>query len=838
MADRKFTTQEIRDLIASLNAAGLDEMAGKVEKRLEKGQQLTRNMLKAIDSVRKAENKMYQEKLKQMKVLEANEHRLNDRQNIKLKALRSEVKELERNAKVIDTVTKAQNESVKTTERGNQAHSKTPKILRDAGESLSRYTSSLGLLDVAIEGLTALYDNWFSIQREITQGMGDLARQTGGTSQQLREFRVGADRMRDTMTRIGGSLTGWAEGFEFVSSTAIALRTDMSGMAEEFQMELLAAQRGLGMSAEQAAALVRTLETGIEGGNESLGDFVIGIREFAAEIGANASTMAQDFLDSRDALQRFGQDGGQVFRDTATFANQLGFETRRILDMAAQFNRFGQASEHMNQLNAMFGTTISSLELMQEDNPVRRIEMITNAIREQGSEWSTMTFAQQDALAAAMGVSQSEAARLMNGETMEQIQAEQARRQEEQARAAERQATAQETIYDIIIQTSTAFRGWREYLQMIINDVSEVLNPIFQAIHGSSEGTMNAIRGWVQRIAQNPDFKRTIENIADWLEDMPKHIERFAPTWEEIRDTAQEIWPIVRDLGSMLLEIIQFAVEHPEAIAIALGVAAAIRLGGALSSALATVQAITAAGPAMTAGFAGLAGALAPLAAVGGAWTLANMAEDRRISEGQAVSNRDMGTLGRLQGTAEQELRRRAHRQSQGMSGSQLNGGDDFFTNLGEGLGIVSGQEGDQRRGRIENVIDDFIRPGNKNPANATRELLGILGPELAGQVAERNGASSFEEFVRSRFMQDTHLRDAFWQTLGLSPPGGDDVSATSAATGSVTATSAVDSAPATAGTTSAPSSTASVGGVEIVAADVILDGNRVGQAIFNISRR
>jgi hypothetical protein len=583
LAGKEFSTQELRDLVRSLESAGLDEVAEKITKRLEKGQALTRGMIKQIEGVRKAENKLYQEKLKQLKQLAEQEHRLNDRQKTKLANLRKEVAELEKAGKAFDKVNSYQEAHIKTSEKMSQTNSRTAQSFRQAREGVERYTSTLGLLDAALSGIERLYDNWFDLQTTITRGMGELATRTGATTAQLRSFRDSADRLRETFSRVRGTMDGWEESIRFVGDASIAMRTQIGDMAQDFQLELLAAQQGLGASADQAAQIVRTLETGLEGGNESLGDFIINIREFSEEIGANASTMTTDWLEARDSLATFGRDGGEVFRRTAQFANHFGFETRRILDMARRFDTFGQASEHVNQLNAMFGTTISSFEMMQEEDPVRRIEMITNAIREQGMNWDNMSRYQRMALAQAMGVSESEAGRLMNGETMAQIQEEQIQRQREQEALAHRQQEAQETILGIIEQSSVVFRSWRDYVTAIVNDLSEALGPIFSAIHGSAEGTMNAIRNWVQRLAGNNDFRNTVQEIADWIETLPKNIERFLPTWDQMKKTAQEAWPIIQRIGDVLGGIFDFAMEHPEAVGIALGVGAIVMIGAQLA---------------------------------------------------------------------------------------------------------------------------------------------------------------------------------------------------------------------------------------------------------------
>src|SRR5690606_183486 len=118
-----------------------------------------------------------------------------------------------------------------------------------------------------------------------------------------------------------------------------------------------------------AAELFRLLETGVAGGRKSITDFGGDMIRFANSISANASQLTSDFLAAKDSVAQFGSAGAETFRRAAMMANEFGFETRRIFDMMKGFDTFGQASQNVNQLNAMLGTSLSSFELMMEQDP-------------------------------------------------------------------------------------------------------------------------------------------------------------------------------------------------------------------------------------------------------------------------------------------------------------------------------------------------------------------------------------------------------------------------------------------------------------------------------------
>lgn len=564
---------EIKELLAALRSEGLGDLADEISKKVEKNERLTNRHMKQLDRYRKSVNSSLNEVLLKYKKYKEGTEALHEVDEIDKKNTEEKIKKYEKLSVGIFSLSKRQTDLEKITNQLNQAKSRTLSTIRETISAIRETVSALNeevnlirTLDFALRGLERLYDTWFNVQSELTRAMGQAAMATGGTTRQINDLRDSASGMRELMFQLNGSMIGWADAAQVASDASNAFRMDTDRLSEAVGenpfVQILAAQRGLGLGAQQVATLFRTLQTNIDGGNQSIGDFTLGIREFSDSIGANASQITQEFLDSRDALQRFGQDGSRVFREVATYANHFGFETRRILEMASRFDRFGQASQSINQLNSMFGTTISSFELMQERDPVRRIEMITQAIREQGVEWGQMDFAQQQAIADSLGVETSEAARLMQGESMEEITRQREQQQQEQEKRELRQIAVQETLMGIVQQTSTYFASASDYINRMVQDVSEALGPIFDVIRDSAMESNQYFREWVQSIVRNPEFQEVVHNIADWIRELPKHISEFMPTWNEVYSTAKEMWPVIESIGETIGGMIDFVVEH------------------------------------------------------------------------------------------------------------------------------------------------------------------------------------------------------------------------------------------------------------------------------------
>lgn len=859
MASKKKVTSNsaTQQLIAAMNEHGI---AGgeDIAKRLERNEKLTRKQIKAIQELRKQENISYQERLKQIQRLEKMA-KPEDHHKARLATLREQNKQYREVSNSIDVLI-VRNDSL------NESIKETDSSARSSSASLLSLGSVMDGLGSVVRVVTGLYDRWFNIQSLLNQSIGTMARNLGSSASQIANQQELLSGLRDTFAELDGSVNGIASSAEFLQSTLAALRVDT--MSQDMAQQMIAIQRGLGMSVEQSANLSRLVSAGMIEGTESVGEFALQMQEFAEGIGANAATLSSDFMGSSDALAAFGANANNIFREAATYANHFGFEAGRILQSMRRFETFSEGAEQVNQLNQMFGTTISSIEMleMSMEDPMAAFEHILGSVRATGISWDQMTNAQRRQLATSLQLSETETQRVLQGESLSQIQEEQARAQAEREEREQRGIRAQETLNDIIMRTSTAFYSFSERIDQVVLVLTEILSPIFKAVYDSTQGIAVSLREWVRRIADNPRFQEVIRNVANWIRELPQTIERMLPSWEEIEATGVRIWefarnvyntfmndwlPVIRDeilpalnriWNDILRPMINFVSEHPIGAAIAGGLALALPsiIGsvGSVGTAIAGLAGSVSVGLLVPLGI-----AAAAIAALGASYHRAISAEEERISEGQLVSSRDPGTLARLQNTGLEELARR------NAAGSLEATNTWGLTTFQEGVGMLSGQEADQRRNNIESVIDDIVRPGNMNPLLLAQRARESLGANLADSLAHERGFSDFNQYIVSRYAANRDVAPHFASTINAyagSHPSIQRVepvlaeSITPAPTPEPPA-SATTSAPVTAATVAAAptvaAATTSPGEVRIVAANVELDGRNIGRAFFEISR-
>lgn len=380
--------------------------------------------------------------------------------------------------------------------------------------------------------LGRLYNTWMENQRLTIQGMAELSMATGASAEELGNLSDVAEGMRSTFSGLGGSVSGIQESLAWATQLAPALR-DVRLETEEVSANLLEMTRGFGISVTDGVALMRDLSLGMFGTRQTTDEFGADMIEFAEQIGIHAGQLVQDFAASRSEIARFGRDGMQAFRNASTMARLFGMDARTILDMARQFNTFGQASDSVNTLNSMLGTTISSFDLMMEQDPAARIEMLRRAIEDSGTAWEDMDQYQRTAIAQTLGQSEEVAARLfMEHTTLAQLEREREEQAAAQAARDEQALTDQQTMHNLLNQTSTLFMTWQRNLEIIANDLSQLLAPLFGEVYDSSVGISGSIAHWVHELSTNDRAHANIQRLADILHSISSISTTIGNIWE------------------------------------------------------------------------------------------------------------------------------------------------------------------------------------------------------------------------------------------------------------------------------------------------------------------
>tara|TARA_B100000575_G_C23132876_1_gene657481 strand:- start:138 stop:2525 length:2388 start_codon:yes stop_codon:yes gene_type:complete len=179
----------------------------------------------------------------------------------------------------------------------------------------------------------------------------------------------------------------------------VAVLNELGVNADNTAKNLEFATRALGMTTTEATRLQRELFT------------------FAQDLGVSADKIAQDFQKFGPQIAALGSEGVEAFKQLEMQAKATGLQIDELVNITEQFNKFDTAAQAVGKLNAMLGGPfLNTLEMVNETNPAKRMELLKNAVDKAGLSFDTMDFYQRKAIASSMGLNEQQLALLMRGE--------------------------------------------------------------------------------------------------------------------------------------------------------------------------------------------------------------------------------------------------------------------------------------------------------------------------------------------------------------------------------------------------------------------------------------
>jgi len=213
-----------------------------------------------------------------------------------------------------------------------------------------------------------------------TRGFGITLEESGKATQALFEGFIGfTNASRDTQTALA-------------ETTAELGKFGVDGQSAVNLLNFFSAN--LGKSTEESAALTKQLA-------------MMGPR-----IGISTAKITRDFQAALPTLAVYGDKSIDVFQGLAGAARMAGIETSKLLDLANKFDTFAGSAETAGKLNAILGTQISAMEMLNmKEN--ERIESLISSVQATGVAFKDLGRFEQKAIAAAAGISDlSEAQRI------------------------------------------------------------------------------------------------------------------------------------------------------------------------------------------------------------------------------------------------------------------------------------------------------------------------------------------------------------------------------------------------------------------------------------------
>lgn len=308
-------------------------------------------------------------------------------------------------------------------------------------------------IDSLVIGLTAVKTGVYKIYdlvNRTVKAVGEFNEGLGGTTREL-------GSLQKEGWKLEGALRGLSDAQLGIGLKELKEATVAFGFADKaldkFRVTAVLAGKALGIGSSAAGDLSRAFKLLGTSENEIAKSFVE-VSDAANLAGVPVSSFAKEIDQSKNFLASFGRAGRKVFLESAAFARKLGLSLQTLEKFTDMTDTFESSAEAAAKLNTVFGTNINALDLMLEQDPSKRLESIRRSFKEQGKTFESLSRQERKFFAQTLQLSEEEAAGVLeSGLTLDEF----AKKRENQKRS---EAQAQKEIQRGLLKTVSTLNNW------------------------------------------------------------------------------------------------------------------------------------------------------------------------------------------------------------------------------------------------------------------------------------------------------------------------------------------------------------------------------------------
>jgi hypothetical protein len=381
-------------------------------------------------------------------------------------------------------------------------------------------------MELGIEGIWTVMKRAYELQERWTRVMGAFNMRLGSFSPNMKAARGEAMHWEGT---IRGLTDNFGEGLEMFQEYTEGFKRTLPKDEEQKWGNLgLGIARGLGLGGRAAGEWLHSAYQMGQTSDETAESFKeIALSAIEANVPVNMLT--KEFSEAREMLVSFGKDGQKAFIQNFTAMKKLGVSLKSLEQFMKSTDNFDDAVKSMAKVNTLFGTTVNALEMVMEQDPSKRMEMVRKQMLAQGKTFDSLSRQEREVLAETMKVSQDELAGVLrDNKTLEDVQ-----KKQEKERLKE--MNAQKFIQKQTLKTAQTQFAMSAAYDKITVALIKMLRPFTDALNLTKVGgagfinfgdalqkgleflvgnPKKGIKGLFEKIGDNKEFKDTLTFIA------------------------------------------------------------------------------------------------------------------------------------------------------------------------------------------------------------------------------------------------------------------------------------------------------------------------------------
>jgi len=357
-----------------------------------------------------------------------------------------------------------------------------------AARSLATAITGIGIATVAAYAAVVLFvGKIMSMAIEVNNLSKEIGKATGF-----------GDKFNEEITRMGTLGNMASIGFKESADALKALTTGLSSFnpnAEKTNMNVgmtVARLEKLGVSSAASVKSIDHMQRAMGLSAEKAADMTAQVARMGKEIGISGTKMIEDFNAASGRLAIYGNQNIKVFKQLAAQAKATGIAMQSLINISQKFDQFDTAADSAAKLNAVLGTQLSTIEMMNATDS-ERIMILKQEVQASVGNFDSLDKFTKQYVAQAMGVaSVDEAQRLLNMSTAEYQkyqdgQKESADIQKELADASAEMVPIMQQLKLAIMQAFLAFAPLIEGIAKFLGFISPFIVMIGKAIGVLSE---------------------------------------------------------------------------------------------------------------------------------------------------------------------------------------------------------------------------------------------------------------------------------------------------------------------------------------------------------------
>jgi hypothetical protein len=372
--------------------------------------QTTKQAEQQIKAEKRIEDKL-RSKLSALRELEASTEKLSDKQKESLETLERElelqedkIELLEEEAETIGNLKELATDLVGLTGFG-----KLPKLMGLVKDPLK--TIKLGFVQIKeVVSEIGTSGALFSIAAGMATATLAAVKEFDSIQASINKATGAAGSLNDVLFEVGDKYRDFGIGFEQASVAVLGLQNSVSDFRDinksaQIELTAMAAKLELlGISSETTGGIFQDFQKGMGLMQSEAMEATEQIAGMAISLGIPPQKMAEGFKSAMPDLASFGTSAVKIFGNLTAASKKLGIEMGSLIGFAKQFDTFEGAAEGAAKLNAILGTQLNSVQLLNAEYD-DRIEIILESVEASGKQWSAMSRFERMAVANAAGIS-------------------------------------------------------------------------------------------------------------------------------------------------------------------------------------------------------------------------------------------------------------------------------------------------------------------------------------------------------------------------------------------------------------------------------------------------